>query len=175
MPVVTLAAVAANAFEFPQDSPPTASSITQNSDTSSYLALPINPCEGACLTPRDAIEDAANAAPEIGKLGEFEFKVLAVGTDGKRWFINSQKDYRDQRSLTIAVTEKQAAAFADLFGGVKLADALIDRQIIVRGKPERVRVYFLTGGIPTDKYYYQTHIILNGIEAISRPAPTPSS
>lgn len=107
------------------------------------------------IEPIEAIR-AANEDPAQGVSGEFIVTVKALDSD-KGWsFVNSEKDYRDQRNLTIRMP---AAMVPDLEKrlGVEFSE-LMNRRLVVRGIAKRVRINFTGGGLPTGKYYYQTHV-----------------
>jgi len=44
--------------------------------------------------------------------------------------------------------------------GANSDDALVGRKIFVRGVARRVKIYFTVDGHATDKYYYQTHVLV---------------
>jgi len=111
------------------------------------------------LTPRQAVEQAADLAPE-GVPGVFDFRVRATGAEGPRVFFNSEQDYRDPRNLTLVISP---AAYAGL--AVRLdqdpRQALVGKQLLVTGVARRVTIFFAVNGKRTDKYYYQTHVDVN--------------
>lgn len=146
----------------------------QNKSMTAYIKLPVSvDCETRCLSPRDAIFAAAERAPDKGLSGIFRFRVRAVGHDRGRVFINSETDYRDQRNLTISVSPDAARAISKLVGETNLEDVLIGKEVIIRGTARRTRIDFISGGRPTGKYYYQTHVIVNDVAQIRRPVPPP--
>lgn len=113
----------------------------------------------APFTPMQAVMMAAEAAPK-GVDGVFELEVRGSGRDRFASYLNSEADYRDQRNLTIALSP---AATQGLRGrlGADPVDALRGRRILVTGTARRVRVDFLGNGVPTGKYYYQTHVVVD--------------
>lgn len=83
-------------------------SITMSACSSSpYIAS-----NETAFTPREAIMLAADAAPG-GLKGLFEMKVEGTGRDGGHIYLNSEADYRDQRSLNIAVHPQAAKKFLE--------------------------------------------------------------
>lgn len=108
------------------------------------------------ITPEEAVIAAARAAPR-GVPGTFAMRVLGTGTDGDRFFLNSEEDYRDQRNLTVAMSGQAAGQLAERLGTDPLV-GLMNREILVRGSAVRTRIYFFANGHMTDKYYYQTHV-----------------
>jgi len=110
------------------------------------------------LVPEKAVIAAARAAPE-GVPGIFKMTVRAVGRENGRVFLNSELDYRDQRNLTIAMSDDVEKALEAKIGAVS-EQAFVGRRIFVRGVAQRVRIDFTVGGRPTGKYYYQTHVMV---------------
>lgn len=120
-------------------------------------ASPSASAQESVIVARDAILAAADAAPGSVS-GTFVLEVRASGRQSGRIFLNSEKDYRDQRNLTVAI---QPTVFESLRR--RLGDwpdvALAGKLIHVRGAARRVRIDFLDNhGRPSGKYYYQTHI-----------------
>ncbi|MBX7500594.1 hypothetical protein K3181_03980 [Qipengyuania sp. YG27] len=114
------------------------------------------------LTPREAVEKAADAAPS-GIIANYQMTVVATGQENGRIFLNSEEDYRDQRCLTIELSPKVQAELRKVLGDDLIA-ALKGKTIRVHGVAERVKIYFYFTGGRTDKYYYQTHIRLERAE-----------
>jgi hypothetical protein len=108
------------------------------------------------IAPFEAIQAAAAAAPRRVP-GVFEMRVAASGRQSGNIYLNSEKDYRDQRSLTVAIHPSAFAALRARFGGDPDA-ALAGRVIRVKGAARRAQILFLENGRPTGKYYYQTHV-----------------
>jgi len=115
------------------------------------------------ITPEKAVIAAAKAAPDEVP-GIFKMTVRAVGHENGRVFLNSELDYRDQRNLTIAMSEEVEKALEAKIGEAKIGavseQAFVGRRIFVRGVAQRVRIDFTAGGRPTGKYYYQTHVVV---------------
>ena len=107
-------------------------------------------------TPYEAIQQAAAAAPDAVE-GVFEMRVQATGREGGRGFLNSERDYRDQRNLTIAI-EPALLARLEADGGARVLDAYIGRTIRVTGAARRTRIAFVANDRVTAQYYYQTHV-----------------
>ena len=108
------------------------------------------------ITPTQAIVLAADAAP-LGVKGTFVMEVRAVGRQDGDIYLDSERDYRDQRNLTIAIPPDAALELRQRFG--EDADvALMGKRIRVSGQAVRVKVGFFANGMLTDKYYYQTHV-----------------
>ena len=115
--------------------------------------VPTNP--KGWIEPVDAIR-AANDDPTYGVRGEFLVTVRSLGSDRDRSFLNSERDYRDQRNLTIEMPTTMLPALERRLG-VAFKD-LQSRRLVVTGVARRVRVDFIGDGRPTGKYYYQTHV-----------------
>ena len=110
------------------------------------------------LTPTEAITKAADAAPG-GVLAVYDMPVRRADFDRGTLYLNSETDYRDQRSLTISVPPRALPRMRKAFGE-DLENRLKGQRILVLGKARRVRIDFTTNGRPTGKYYYQTHVLL---------------
>ena len=109
------------------------------------------------LTPEQAIFAAADAGPRRGVRGVFEMPVQRAEAVGRRFFLNSQRDYRDQRNLSVAIAPSALRALRERFGD-NLSDAFLGRTVRVSGRAERVRIDFVSHGRRTGQYYYQTHV-----------------
>ena len=117
-------------------------------------APPVNTT--AYITPEQAVFGAGAAAPGAMK-GVFVLEVRGTGRQDGNIYLNSEADYRDQRNLTVAVRPPAIGPLAARFG----ADPdvyLKGRRITVSGFARRVRIDFTAHGLPTGKYYYQTHV-----------------
>ena len=107
------------------------------------------------IDPGQAVLRAA-AAPLLGVTGVFALTIKATGrTD--RVHLNSERDYRDPRNLSVAV---MPGAAAELEGLLKSPPevSLRGKRILVAGTARRVRINFIVDGKPSGKYYYQTHV-----------------
>lgn len=126
--------------------------------THADYALPIRDCSTDCRSPRDAIELAAAAAPVRAPTGYYRITVRTMGTQGDRFYINSERDYRDQRNISLSFDRAQARRLIAMVGGGSIEEALVGRELVVFDRPERVRIHFIGRGGPTRLYYYQNHI-----------------
>lgn len=113
------------------------------------------PEAGLWIDPGQAVLRAA-AAPRTGVTGVFAMTVKATGRTDKL-HLNSERDYRDPRNLSIAVMPAAAAELEAMFGASPEA-AMQGKNILVAGTARRVRIDFIVDGKPTGKYYYQTHV-----------------
>ncbi len=114
------------------------------------------------LTPREAIVAAADAADSAAPAarvvrGTFELPVRATGRQDGRLYANSERDYRDQRNLTVAIEPAAEAGLRERLGADPAA-ALVGRRLRVTGAAQRVTIRFSCADGPSDKYYYQTHV-----------------
>ena len=108
------------------------------------------------LTPYEAIQLAA-ADPANGVTGVFEFEVRGSGKDKRFVYLNSEKDYRDQRCLTVTLARGNAASLGRKLG-LSLQSGLIGKHVRVQGTAKRERIVITSSGRSTGLYYYQTHI-----------------
>lgn len=117
---------------------------------------PLTSVEKSWITPQQAVLLAASAAPASVD-GTFAMTVLATGAHGDKIYLNSERDYRDQRNLTVVITPQATQELTQRLGESPLV-SLQDKAILVRGAAVRTKIYFITLGRATDKYYYQTHV-----------------
>jgi hypothetical protein len=111
------------------------------------------------LGPFEAIQLAA-ADPINGVSGVFDLTIRASGRDRTIVYFNSEKDYRDQRCLTLRMTRGNAAAVLKALG-LTDRDQLIGKRVRVEGTAMRERINFTGGRSRAGLYYYQTHIYVD--------------
>ncbi|MBK0012016.1 hypothetical protein [Stenotrophomonas sp. S41] len=100
---------------------------------------------------------AAQDDPARGISGTFAMSVQAVGSDGGRIYLNSERDYRHPLNITLSMDAALRPALEEALG-LKL-DYLQNRRLLVGGTARRVRIDFINAsGQPSGKYYYQTQI-----------------
>lgn len=108
------------------------------------------------IAPMEAILLAAER-PQQGVTGVFEIQVLATGRSSGRIHLNSQRDYRDQRNLSVTLAPQVIPVLAERLGGAP-DKVLAGKTIRVIGIARRVKIAFVSNGRPSDKYYYQTRV-----------------
>lgn len=113
--------------------------------------------DGRWIDSAMAVQLAAAAGPARGVDGVFALNVRAVGADDGRVFLNSQPDYRDPRNLSVVILPSAQPALRERFGP-DLGKALKGQPLLVRGSARLTRIDFSSGGQPSGKYYYQTHV-----------------
>jgi len=134
------------------------------------LAAAMTACHAAELSsetpasPEDAIH-AANAKAPDAVPGSFALHILSTGHEDGCVFLNSEIDYRDQRNLTIVVAPSTVTALADRYKQPP-EQFFLDKNIVVDGAARREKIVFFSRGMPTDKYYYQTHIVVDDPDQI---------
>ena len=117
------------------------------------------------LTPFQAILSAAER-PEEGVTGVFRMEVRGGGRQDDFLYLNSEADYRDQRCLTLALPQSAALALEHKLGGDPTV-ALKGKTLRVTGTAKRTTIGFRNNGVMTDKYYYQTHVLITDPSQIS--------
>ena len=117
------------------------------------------------MSAPQAVMAAADAAPR-GVAGTFRILVNRAEAVGPRLFLNSEKDYRDQRNLSVAI-QPEALPLLRKRLGPDLRSALIGREIRVAGVARRTRIDFTNNGRPTGKYYFQTHVTVSSADQIT--------
>lgn len=91
--------------------------------------------------------------------GLFVMKVQASGRDRNRLYLNSETDYRDARNLSLVFNPEVESAFKRKHGSAP-DEFLKDKEIVVLGAASQVKIYFSSGGMRSDKYYYQTQVMV---------------
>jgi hypothetical protein len=119
---------------------------------------PYKESRGAYSNTMEIIRSAAGAAPD-GVEGEYILKIKAAGNQGPFVYLNTEFDYRDQRSVTVAIHPRLVPLFVKKYG-VTPQEYFINKSIVVYGQAKRVRINFVSQNKPSNKYYYQTHIMI---------------
>ncbi len=118
-------------------------------------AAPIHP---RYLSPEQAVFNAA--AYRNGFTASFQMVVRASGRQGEILYLNSERDYRDPRNLSVDINAATERALAERLGGA-VQPTLAGKTIVVRGTARKTRIDFINDdGRPSGKYYYQTHLVL---------------
>ncbi len=124
------------------------------------LALPaaaaLPQSEQDYLTPQQAVMGAAESRSGIE--GYFVLTVRASGRQ-EMLYLNSERDYRDPRNLSIAIAPRVERRLTELLNG-PVPQMLNGRRILVRGTARKTRIDFISNGRRSGKYYYQTHLRL---------------
>jgi len=118
------------------------------------------PCAVQCFTPTEAVTLASQVAPKGGLSGRFAIFVKAAGAQDGRFYLNSEPDYRDRNCLTVALSAEAAAALAGRADLAAVQEHFVGKWIFVDGVARRVKIVFLADGKPTEKYYYQVHVVV---------------
>lgn len=125
---------------------------------SGCAAQPVAPLIAS--SPQQAIMTAADAAPGV-VMTTVDLRVNAVGKQNGVTYLNSELDYRDQRNISVVIAPAVLEKVEALFGGA-LDQAAAGKHIVVNGPTQRVTIWFFDkAGKKTDKYYYQTHIVVS--------------
>ena len=110
------------------------------------------------------IEQTALNAPE-GVKGTFQFSIKTSGIERNIVYLNTELDYRDRRSITLALHPKTIVGFTDKYGSSPEA-YFINKNIEVIGEAKQMKIWFFSKGKKTEKYYFQTHIRVTSIDQI---------
>lgn len=85
--------------------------------------------------------------------------VKGTGRVGSDIYLNSEKDYRDQRCLTLAIHRNAVSGFVQKYG--KEPDIYLkNKTVLVSGEARRVKIWFMSNGEKTNSYYYQTQVLV---------------
>lgn len=110
------------------------------------------------LSPEQAVFNAA--ASRNGFTASFQMVVRASGRQDGILYLNSKRDYRDPRNLSIDINAATERSLAERLGGA-VQPTLAGKTIVVRGTARKTRIDFINDdGRPSGKYYYQTHLVL---------------
>lgn len=123
--------------------------------------------EAPYLTPYDAIWRAAEN-PKRGVTGTFKMTVRAHGAQSGVVYLNSEKDYRDPRNLSLDILPASQVGMVEKFGK---PSALVGKTIAITGAAKRTKIWFFSEGRRTQKYYYQTHIAITSPEQVNIVEP----
>lgn len=122
------------------------------------------------ITPDTAIARAAAAPGGIAIVVRLTVKNAnaGVGSETGGFYLNSETDYRDPRSLNVIVSARAAEEFAA--AGVTDPRAFfVGREILVHGIVRRVRIDDLDiNGRPDGRHYFQTQIPVSSARQIER-------
>ena len=117
--------------------------------------------QSTIITPIEAVMRAAEAATTKERFvrGVFEMVVRGSGRQDSMAYLNSEVDYRDQRALTRAILPRAQAALQQLYG-TDVVNALKGKRLRVTGSAQRATIWFYSNGQRTEKYYFQTHVMI---------------
>jgi hypothetical protein len=91
--------------------------------------------------------------------------VQGVGGMSGNIYLDSERDFRDQRSLNIEILPSaQAALLARVDGDV---EKMIGKTITVAGTAKRVKIWIYTSLGRSDACYYQTQVAVTDVGQIT--------
>ncbi|HEY0267409.1 MAG TPA: hypothetical protein VGC16_11690 [Rhizomicrobium sp.] len=109
-------------------------------------------------SPEAAIHEANARAPDAVP-GRFALHIQSVGRQDENVYLNSEPDYRDQRNLSVEIRPAAIDALAQRYGQPP-GQFFLGKNIVVDGAARREKIVFFSRGLPSDKYYYQTHVVV---------------
>ena len=112
----------------------------------------------------EIIRSAAESAPN-GAKGEYVLAIKGAGNQGPFVYLNTETDYRDPRSVTVAIHPKIVPLFIEKYAETP-QEYFIGKSISVSGEAKRIRIEFISQGKASGKYYYQTHVRVMDIAQI---------
>jgi hypothetical protein len=110
------------------------------------------------------IEQTEINAPR-GVKGTFTLSIKASGIERKIVYLNTELDYRDRRSITVALHPNTITAFTNKYGSSP-DDYFVNKNIEVTGEAKQIKIWFVADGKRTEEYYFQTHIRVKSINQI---------
>ncbi|BDX05389.1 DUF2059 domain-containing protein [Planctobacterium marinum] len=114
--------------------------------------------------PMRAIE-RSEALHHLGKgvEGVFEFKIKAAAVANGWLYLNSEKDYRDRRCLTVKIPEIFIDELRASYG-YDLEKELPGLSLMAKGEAKRHTIRAMGPGNKPSFPYYQTHVTLDSLE-----------
>ncbi|MCX7554235.1 hypothetical protein OS175_10120 [Marinicella sp. S1101] len=76
-------------------------------------------------------------------------------------FLNTEKDYRDRRNISIKLSPEFQAEFNAQYPNTDIRNYYQGKNLLVQGEARRVKIWFNSQGKRSDKYYFQTHVFVN--------------
>ncbi|MFZ6647320.1 hypothetical protein ACO0LO_16465 [Undibacterium sp. TJN25] len=92
--------------------------------------------------------------------------IKAVGHNQGRIYLNSEEDYRSKDNLSIRMLPGVEAELKRTLAVEDLDATLKGRHIRVGGWVRKVKIWFMENGVKTDKFYYQTHVVVRDADQI---------
>ena len=134
------------------------------------LACLLTACASHAGQQTETIDLILQAAERpTGVAGQVTFTVLGSGegrgVESGRWFLNSEPDYRDFRSLNVIVMPSVVNALQEAHG-IDSAEEMVGRTVRVQGVAQRRRINFTCRGARTNGYYFQTHLPVARLQQI---------
>ncbi len=115
------------------------------------------PVQKEAIPPQQAIVMAADVAPQPVYV-TVDLQVRGIATQNGFTYLNSEKDFRDQRNVSLEIPAEVLAQVEAKFGG-QLAAYARGKHLLVKGPARRVTIWFFDDeGRRSDKYYFQTHL-----------------
>ncbi|MCF2859512.1 hypothetical protein L1286_18665 [Pseudoalteromonas sp. SMS1] len=135
-----------------------------------YLVLVSTLLLGACSSTFNLQQNVDLIAAVAGSAsssvyGTYQFEVKASGKLNGKVYLNTEDDYRDSQSISIALSPEFVKAFIR-DKGLSPKVYFLSKKIEVTGEVQRIKVNLYSGGQKTGKYYYQTHVIVNTLDQI---------
>ncbi|TYC92827.1 hypothetical protein [Novosphingobium sp. BW1] len=157
--VLTLASLASLAPAAGASSPPVRS-------TPLHTTNRTHACTPGCLSTTEAVTYASYLGSKAGVAGTFEMPVRAVGAQNGHIYLNSERDYRDRNCLTVSIPVRTARVMFDNDDPEEIAKQLKGKRIFVKGIARQIRINFFANGQPTEKYYFQVHVLADQPEQV---------
>ena len=104
------------------------------------------------------------SAPD-GVKGTFQLPIKASGIQNNVTYLNTETNYRDRRNITVALKPDLIPAFIEKYDSAP-SDYFVGKTIEVTGEAKRTKINFISRGILSKKYYFQTHIKVNSLKQI---------
>ncbi|KZN30161.1 hypothetical protein N480_04220 [Pseudoalteromonas luteoviolacea S2607] len=136
-----------------------------------YLPVAFALLLGACSSTTYKLEQtmdliaASEAKAPHGVSGTFEFEVKAAGKVDGEIFLNTQENFRDRRSISIALSPEVIRAFIRK-EGLSPKVYFIGKKIQVTGEAKRKQVFLKSNGIKMSSYFFLTEISVTSLDQI---------
>lgn len=127
-------------------------------------STPKNITNANVINTMNLIAQTEEKAPE-GVQGTFQFAIKASGVKSGVVYLNTEMDYRDRRNITVSLPPNLIHAFTEKYG-TSPGSYFINKTIEVTGEAKRLKIYFISSGRVTKKYYFQTHLKVTSLKQI---------
>ncbi|MCC2605068.1 DUF2059 domain-containing protein [Planctobacterium marinum] len=116
------------------------------------------------MRPMKAIELSEMFGP-FGFDGVFQFEIKAANIHNNILYINSEKDYRDRRCLTVRLKSELVSEFINQYGE-NVSEALVGKSLLVKGTAKRQVIKAIGPDNEPMFPYYQTHIAVDDLSKL---------
>ncbi|MBQ4809763.1 hypothetical protein A7985_04515 [Pseudoalteromonas luteoviolacea] len=131
------------------------------------LTLLLGACSSTVYKSEQTMEliAASEANAPHGVSGTFEFEIKGSGKVDGEVFLNTEENFRDRRSISIALSPKVVMAFIRK-EGLSPKIYFLDKKIQVTGEAKRKKVFLTSNGKKMRSYFFLTEINVTSLDQI---------